>query len=307
VIGDPYSAPILEGCTHVNQILCLSHREGKAKYFSKLLKLRRRKFDLLIDTQASGRSRIQAALVRGKRRISFDKQNRFANSFYTDVIPFNRRLHSVERLASLLQPAGWHSQPHELQMRLWVREHHRDRACELLHASGVERPYAVLHVTTAGRPDYRVWPVQRFAAVANYLHSLGCCVVVTSANQDPEIRQVIEAASCPVHDVTGATEPLVLAALLEAAELYVGYNTGPMHIAAAVGTPIVGLFDIPNDSVEWHPWTDAPYEMLQARPVDELPGWRLDTITTKEVEEAIRMVLRQTKAAEHRVPLATAG
>src|SRR5437588_9380504 len=308
VIADPYSAPILEGCSHINQLLYLSHRGGKLPYFWKLLKLRRRKFDLVIDTQASGRSRIQVALLGGKRRISFDKKNWFANSFYTDLVPFIRSQNSVCRLASLLSPLGWQSEPRELEARVWVRDHHRDQACELLHASGVERPYAVLHVTTAGRPDYRVWPVARFAAIANHLHNLGFCVVVTSACQDREVRQVIDAASCPIHDVTGATEPLVLAALLEAAALYVGYNTGPMHVAAAVGTPIVGLFDIPTDPVEWHPWTRAPYRMLRAKPVDEPPGWRMDTVSTKEVEEAIRQVLVESQdAIQEREPLATAG
>ncbi|MGK4455820.1 glycosyltransferase family 9 protein, partial [Klebsiella pneumoniae] len=69
------------------------------------------------------------------------------------------------------------------------------------------------------------------------------------------IERLARAAGIPVANLAGKTAPRVLAAVMARSKLYVGYNTGPMHVGAAVGTPIVTLFEEPSKFPEWRPWS----------------------------------------------------
>jgi ADP-heptose:LPS heptosyltransferase len=109
---------------------------------------------------------------------------------------------------------------------------------------------------------FKAWPPERFAELADRLTShYGCQVLIGGSNQDIAIAQQIRqmAKSNPII-MAGRTTIKQFAAIAKKSALFVGSDGGAMHIAAAVGTPVVALFG-PSNPVEWGP-RGGPVEVL---------------------------------------------
>lgn len=285
LIGDSEKVGILEGCPYIDRLIPLSHRGSKISYALRLLKLRRERWDMLVDMQASGRSRVQSLVLGGKRRIGFRKGRWISDLAYTEHVAYDRSVHAVRRFLALTEPLDIDPSADDLAQEAAVDAEHRVEASILLERAHVNSEFAVLQVTTNARGDHRVWPIEAFAEVAEHLNRVGFHVVVTSLKSDEEpIRRLIEMTQCPIANISGQTHALTLAALVERARIYVGYNTGPMHLAAMARIPIVALFDVESDLVQWHPWTDSEHRIV-APP--EGSGWNIGSITPRRVIEAI--------------------
>jgi lipopolysaccharide heptosyltransferase III len=118
------------------------------------------------------------------------------------------------------------------------------------------RPYVVLH-PSASVPARSIGP-SHARAIVTALVDDGWPVVVTGGRGDPAARQ---AASVGATDLSGRTDLAGLAAVLRGAEAVVVGNTGPAHLAAAVGTPVVSLFAPVVPAARWHPW-GVPHVLL---------------------------------------------
>ena len=187
------------------------------------------------------------------------------------------------------------------QMELVVTEAEQRAAQALL--GGVDGPYAVVN-PGANKPIKR-WPADRFAAVADAL-SQRCklAVLVSGSPREANVVQaVVQAANVEVVDLAKRGITLgSLKAILQRARLLITNDTGPRHIAAALGTPVVGLFG-PTD----HRWTDidCPHErIIVAEPflpqelvADEHPKrCAIDKISVGDVVSACEELLAASPA-----------
>jgi ADP-heptose:LPS heptosyltransferase len=122
-------------------------------------------------------------------------------------------------------------------------------AARLAMETGLRAPYALVH-PGATSPSRR-WPPERFAAVADALRRRGLHVgIVGTGVERPLAHAVRQAMREPAVDLSGRTALGALAALLADASVLVGNDSGPAHLAAAVGTPSVTLF-LSGDPVRW--------------------------------------------------------
>lgn len=120
-----------------------------------------------------------------------------------------------------------------------------DRESLVRELPGLERPHVVLH---PGSTDIRRrWPLERMAALADRLAARGLIVCVTGVKEESDaVAAVVNAANAPVHDLCGRLSLPAMLALLESAALVVSNDTGPLHLARAVGTPTVGIYWMGN-------------------------------------------------------------
>jgi len=130
-----------------------------------------------------------------------------------------------------------------------------------LRAAGLpERGYAVLHPGTSGFGAFKRWPAERFARLADRIvRETGVPVAITGAKDGDDARLVAEVRS-RAHVATAALatdDLLALAEALRRARVFVSADTGPLHLAAAVGTPLVGLFG-PKDASVYGPLATRP-------------------------------------------------
>jgi len=113
----------------------------------------------------------------------------------------------------------------------------------------------------------RTYPWELYAEVADLLiEQLGATVVLTGAAPERDLVERIAGRVQPEHQpnllpLAGELPFEMLCALIERADLTVTNNTGPMHISAAVNTPVVALFALTNPPEQWHPW-QVPHRLL---------------------------------------------
>jgi ADP-heptose:LPS heptosyltransferase len=165
-------------------------------------------------------------------------------------------VHEVERSLSLLAAAGRHLPPGD-DARLRVRRTGR------LHPAAAalgEREYVAVH--PGASVSARAWAPERCADLVEELVEAGWPVVVTGGVEERALTAVVAGRSRPgVVDLGGTLDLEELAEVLGAAACVVVGNTGPAHLAAAVGTPVVSLFAPTVPAVRWRPW-GVPHRLL---------------------------------------------
>ncbi|WP_030512291.1 glycosyltransferase family 9 protein [Microbispora rosea] len=166
--------------------------------------------------------------------------------------------------------------------------------------------YVVVHPGTTA--PARAWPAERWAEAVEALLAAGERVVVTGS---PGERALTALVSGPALDLGGATTFAELAGVLAGASAVVAANTGPAHLAAAVGTPVVSLFAPVVPAARWAPYgvptvvlgdQDAPCRGSRAR-VCPVPGHPcLATVGGEQVVDAVRRLIPAEEAVKERVP-----
>ena len=120
----------------------------------------------------------------------------------------------------------------------------------------------------------RAWPAERYGALARALHGEGFTPVLVGSSADVDLCAAVRAAAgVPAIDLAGKTTIPELAAALERASLVVSNDTGTAHVAAAVGTPVLGIYGVKANFRETAPW-GAGHLVIQGpglRPMESIP------------------------------------
>ncbi len=217
---------------------------------------RARGYDLVINFEPDIRSNLLAWLSGARRRVGYSSGG--GGAFLTSADAYDVRAHvSVNARRLVARAAGTTldtATPASSLPPLAIDDDARKRARAQLGAA--TRPLVGIHVP-GGRPS-KQWHPERFGEVARRLAAArGATIVLTGTVADRPLvdrtRRVLgEAAAI---DASGETTLPELAALLAELDVLVTGDTGPMHLAAAVGTPVVALFG-PSDPVRYGPVSD---------------------------------------------------
>jgi ADP-heptose:LPS heptosyltransferase len=206
-------------------------------------RLRSRQYDFVFELRGDLRQILLfGALSGAPRRIASDRTG--GRALLTHAVPHDDSRHEVERLASLLASVG-------------VTRIARPvlRPPERVRASLADQLPPVPFVVVAGRgtEPNRAWPAEHVAAVSRQLERRQIPVVLVGALRDRRYARDVAAAGGAVLDLTGQTSLQELMYVLARAAVAVCTDSGPMHIAAAVGTPVIALFG-PGDPRHSRPW-----------------------------------------------------
>lgn len=200
---------------------------------------RREDYDLAVQLHGGGAC--SNPFVRGLgARLAIGARDRDAPPLDLDV-PYSVHQHEVLRQLEVVGLVG--ARTPVLEPTLAVTEHDLAAAAEVLPDDG--RPRVALHL---GATDpRRRWAPRRFAEIADALSARGACVVVVGGPQDAEATEELEhAVRSPVRTLVGRLSLPALAGLLAGCRLVIGNDSGPRHLAAALGTPTVGVFTAAN-------------------------------------------------------------
>jgi ADP-heptose:LPS heptosyltransferase len=179
--------------------------------------------------------------------------------------------HAVEVYASVVQRLGLPITDWRLRMR--PTDADGARAAALLARHGIRwgEPVIGIHPGGEGLWGQKRWAAAHFAAVADGLHALdGGKVVVLGGREEADIAaEVARRAESPVFNLAGQTTLGETAAMAAACTLFIGNDSSPLHIAAAVGTPVVGIYG-PTNLVNYRPWIPGghvgrDYAVVQGR------------------------------------------
>ncbi|MCA8940175.1 MAG: glycosyltransferase family 9 protein, partial [Planctomycetes bacterium] len=291
-------APILEGVNAIDRI----HRfeRGKLKGLSGVLKnrealfalrqeLRAERYDLVLDFQGLARSAWLAKGAGAERLIGFREAREFAWLLYNEAYRVNQNAHAIDRSFELVDKAG-------IQLN-------RDAATDLesteaerkaIRAKLGEAKGRVVVVTPGARWPSKMWPAANWVELMQGLPQ-GCDVVLSGAPNEVELcAGISKEVKRPTIDLCGKTSLRELAALFAIADLAVGNDSGPMHLARAQGCKLVALFG-PTQPELTGPWRQiedvirAPDVDFEHRMYRRIPDERImRRIPVSEVLEACR-------------------
>ncbi|HOJ51951.1 MAG TPA: lipopolysaccharide heptosyltransferase II [Syntrophales bacterium] len=232
-----------------NLSLPQTRREMKAFISS----LRDRRYDLTIDFHGLFKSAVIAAFSRSQRKIGFRSMQELSGLFYTERITEDMGKHAVDRYLDFIRYLGWENPPVEFIIPAPVEV--KESASAILQSAGIMGANAFIAVNPVALWPTKLWREERFARLADMIMDiLGLPVVFTgSKREEAYIKRIENAMKGKPINLAGQTTLRELAEIYRHALLVVTTDSGPMHIAAAVGTPTVALFG-PTDPKRTGPY-----------------------------------------------------
>lgn len=317
---EPPAAPLLSAHPSLDELLVVERPRGVARILYDLAlarRLRASRFDLVIDFHGGPRSAWLAWATGAPERVGYQVPGRAW--MYTTRVPWSPSLvpprHSVENQWDLLAPLGV-APPDRVRDPIVIPidpRAARDVDMRLARA-GVppDGQIIVMHVS-AGNP-FRRWPGDRFAAVAAELAGQDEArrIIITSGPSEADAADRVAAAAQTAAGPAatrilrcGEFDLPQLRALVERAALYIGGDSGPLHVASATRTPVVALFGptLPERSLPWRdprvPAIAVDVGTLPCRPCHQrhcVPGdFRcLTGITPAQVVDAANRVMAKS-------------
>jgi lipopolysaccharide heptosyltransferase II len=280
---EPAAEPIVRLNPHVQHVVVAERPRGWRRPLCDVRlarALRHEAFDLVIDFHGGPRSAWLTWATRAPQRIGYAIPGR--TWAYTDRVPWTRALvpprHSVESQWALLGPIGVEApdaERHPVEMPVST-----DAAAAVtrrLRAAGVpERAQVIVLHVSAGNP-FRRWPAGHFVTLVSTLARAADdrrIVISSGPSDEPAANAVASRARALAGDAAdrivrcGEFDLSELRALVDRAALYIGGDSGPLHIASTSAVPIIGLFGptLPDRSMPWRP-TSRPFAAIDAGPL----------------------------------------
>ena len=272
-------------------------RSRSASLCSRVMELRRtlirESYDIAIDVQGLLKSAVVARLSGARRILGFTAphlRERSARVFYTETHEPGAAAHVIEKNLTLAASLGADVSGIRVPLRVPVSA--ALDAIRHRHGAVGNTPFVVLNPGAAW-PNKR-WPPDRFGAVAQWLRRThGLRSVVTWGPGDETMAAAVVAGSADAAELAPSTSIADLVAIVHEAVLVVSGDTGPVHLAAAVGTPVVGIYG-PTDAGRNGPWSvdDVTVSRFTAcgchhKRSCRLAQWCLEAISVDDVVAAI--------------------
>ncbi len=248
IVAGPLAAPLFAHVPGLDRVIVMEKRNGKSHWFKLWNQVRHKKWGLIVDLRGSG----TALFLRREKRAIWKK-------IPGDVV------HKVVDAARTLKLEGDPPAPH-----LYITPDVQALADSLLGEGG-----PILAVGPASNWIGKVWPIERFIQTAGQLLDkdgpmAGGRLLILGGPEDTrmveELRMATARGRCI--DLTGKVDLLTAYACLKRARLFIGNDSGLMHIAAAAGTPTIGLFG-PSDERRYGPWGEHAEAVRGPRSFDQ--------------------------------------
>ena len=293
----PAFAGILPGKPWLDDIYLVDRKRIKKLSYWKQVwhDLHEKHFDLVIDLQMIAKSGLISFLSGGKTRIGYNDAREGSFLFSKPVPEIHKHSdHIIEQLLDVMRYLGCPVDKIEFPLRNF--DHEMETVSSLLHSHGVHGSYVVLIPGTRG--DYKKWPIEYWGELAKKLADDQITTVIAGTKGEMDMGKAIKKISPSPYTVNlmGETNLLELAALEKMAALHISCDTGPLHIANAVHTPIIALFGptLPDRS---GPYGNEDSHVILA----ENPGTekcRMSTISVSQVYQMVKTVLGKQNSNE---------
>jgi heptosyltransferase-2 len=241
----PYTKDIVEGNPYLDEVV-IYDKEGKHKSWWRSIKfsqsLKKKRFDLALILHPANRVHLVTFFAAIPRRIGYNRKLGF---LLTDRIKHTKQLgqmHELEYNLELLKVLGIEHQDKNLFMPL--KPDSEKWAEDLFREEGIKEKDKILAIHAGASCPSRIWPQERFARVADKLaEKYNFKVLLISGPKDIAIsRDVLKKMLNPAIDLAGRTSVSQVASVLRRCDLLISNDSGPVHIASALGRPVISIF-----------------------------------------------------------------
>ena len=299
-------APILHGHPMLDDVIEVEF--SVAALLRLIGPLRAHRFDVVVDLQGLLRTGALSWISGAPTRIGFADAREGSQFFYTRrVVGSMRGMHAVDRYLRLSSSLGATGGEPDFVLPDLPEEDSRTRA--LFATAGLDCTSNVVGIAPSARWRTKRWAAESFAAVADKIQHAGThkIVFIGAPQEKSEIIRVKQEMKTKSADLTGLTVVSDLPEVMRRLSLLITNDSGPMHIAAAVGTPVVAIFG-PTSQACTGPYGDG--HIVLTASVECRPCFRrrchnpnryecLAGISVQDVIEAVEQILRIKQGGNH--------
>ncbi len=245
MVVSPYAKDVVEGNLYLDEVI-IYDKDGKHKSWERTIKfahnLEKKRFDLAIILHPTNRVHLLSFLAGIGKRVGYDRKLGF---LLTDRITHTKERgekHELEYNLDLLRYLGINVEDKNIFMP--IKKESEEWVDDFFKQEGIRGSDKLLAINPAASCPSKIWPFERFAEVADRLaQKNGFKILVVSGSKDLLIAQnVIKNMRSSVISLAGKTSVSQLASLLKRCSLFISNDSGPVHIASAVGTPVISIF-----------------------------------------------------------------
>lgn len=321
VVLSKRAAPLLEHFPGLGSRLCVNgHLRWRSpssvwEFIRVVRELRARRYRAILDTSRVVQSAWMTFLARPERGIGIRLPRRLGPAtvealgyLYTHEVQVDPDAHMIRQNLALLAPLA--ICPSSDRMRFFPSPADREAADAWLARAGLrpDSPFVVIHPGAKWPP--KRWPADRFRLLANRLHGLGLAVVLVGDADDVSLLNAIAGGGTPPAIVLAGDLTLGgVGALIQRARLHIGNDSGLMHLASAVGTPVLALFGptLPSRTAPLGPLDQAIMKPIPCRPCrlyfthntcERGHNFCMDLIEVDEVSSAAHALISQAAVGQ---------
>lgn len=241
----PATKDIVSGNPYLDEVIVYDKNGAHKNWVDSIkfaLDLRRRKFDLAIILHPTNRAHIVSFLAGIKERVGYDKKSGFLLTKKTPDMKFEGIKHEADYALDLAKLCGVKAVEKELFMA--IKEQDKESVKIFLKNIGLKDGEKIVAMNPGASCPSKIWPAERFAQVADALaKESGARIILVSGKEDVPLARKVQTLmrQKPIF-LAGKTSLGELAALLKMCSLFISNDSGPVHIAVAVGTPVISIF-----------------------------------------------------------------
>jgi len=213
--------------------------------------LRSRPYDLVIDFHGLLKSAVVVLLSSGKRKLGYDSMQELSGLFFKEKIPEDMKKHAVDRYLDFIRYLG--AEIKQPDFLIPITEENREKVETLLQLNGIDGREQFVAVNPVALWKTKLWGNDKFACLCDRIaEELKVPVVLTGSNAEDAVR-IQSMMKTSAINLGGQTTLRDLAYLYKRASLLITTDSGPMHLAAALRTPVVAIFG-PTDPSRTGPY-----------------------------------------------------
>ncbi len=256
LLTTPRVREVVEGQSFIDEIIYFDPTQlGSLKNIFR--KLREKKFTMVVEAEHYYRfTTIIAYLIGATWRVGFALPWQGRKGLFNIKVPYRVDLHEVENFYQLAIAVGARKKREIKLEPVAVSRHDHEKVRDFLKQEGIKRldRLIILHPSTSPRAASRRWESEKWAELAEILRAKGFRLIISgSSAEDEAVKEVIVKLNFNPVVSAGKLNLKQFAVLLKKAVLFIGVDTGALHLAAAEGTPVLGLYG-PNTPLKWGPY-----------------------------------------------------
>jgi heptosyltransferase-3 len=254
----------LKGNPLIHEILTLDRSALKQSLFERIKyefcfakQLRKQSFDMAVDLTGGDRPALYSFLSRARYRIGYEQTGGFTGKrfLYTHRFNIDGDRHTVLQNLELLNKAG--IETNDLKVDFYIPKQDEDWLNNVLIQRGIQEEDIIIHIHPTSRWLFKCWKDEYMAILIDRVQEeYGANVIITCSSDTREMdkaNKIIALTKNKPIAFIGDISLKKLGAISKRAKLFFGVDSAPMHIAAALGTPVVALFG-PSGAFHWGPW-----------------------------------------------------
>lgn len=303
VLTNPTGAEILQGNPWIDEFFIFNKGLSSVVSWPGLLKrLRCKNFATAFIFHSSDRLIWPLCYLSGAEElIGIKGENKGLDFLLTKAISPPSGIHGVEKRINLIKQIGLDFTHSNYQLEVYLTEKDRGRIQSFLLAKEINLDLPLIGLHPGAQKPFKCWPWEKFAEVGSALQKkFHAQILITGDEKEPEIAQKIASKIPQALSVAGRLSLRETAALIEKLSLYITNDTGPMHIAFALGTPTIALFAA-TDPAECGPYNNHHALVIHRPKICRICIGKkclhpkcLDQISAEEVLKAAEMIMARS-------------